>query len=692
MSATATTKKLQKALQHFQAGEIEQAAALDRQILDANPAHAGAWHLGGMIHFASGRVEESESHLRMAVGLDPKAVWFKTNLARVLIAQRQFDEAEKMCREVLVSEPNNPIALANLGTALRNLDRRQEALIVFEKATAIERSAQSLCNEATVLVDLGRYERARDLLVEAEKLDPGMWEVQKNLSIVMRELGKQEEVERRMQTMELLQPNSADVHAVRAAHLLESGNPIDAISTYQAAIEIDPESPDVVFGLGCALQQIGALPESLEAFRLAALLDPQRHFRASAMLYTASLCEHLSHSEIVGLHRQWGQQLEASTPVETYQPNLSTDRPLRVGYVSPDLRGHATMSFLYPLLKSHDRSAFEIVMYSQTAREDQTTESVRRLGDEWRFTRDMSDEQLASQIRADRIDILVDLAGHSADNRLPVFATKPAPIQVSFLGYPTTTGLSRIDYFLTDAVREPKDPKVSYTEEPYLLPNGACCFELANAPDVEDAPCLRNGFVTLGSTHRIEKISDEALTLWAQTLNEIPTARLLLVRDSLRCPSQRARLSQRLLDVGVESSRFDFAWELPNPYLGVYGEFDIMLDVFPWGSGTIAYDAMWMGVPIPTVPGDRAGCRATASLMQHCGHPELVASSPDDYVRLICELANDRSRLVALRSGLREQMRNTVGDGSRFARDVETAYRQFWRTYEAGNSTGAEQP
>ncbi|MDG1896842.1 MAG: hypothetical protein P8J37_18205 [Fuerstiella sp.] len=433
--------------------------------------------------------------------------------------------------------------------------------------------------------------------------------------------------------------------------------------------------------------QIGAWEESVEAYRLASLLDPDNARRASGWLYAASLSPTISFEDVVRLHREWGRKIEASTPVETLQPDLSVDRALRIGYVSPDLRGHATMQFLYPLLKAHDRSAFQLVMYSETVQEDETTNVVRILGDEWCCTKALSNEQLAAQIQADRVDILIDVAGHTADNRLPVFARKPAPVQVSFLGYPTTTGLSRIDYFLTDVIREPGDTKSHFSEQAVLLPHGACCFHAIDAPDVAPPPRLTNGHITLGSTHRPEKISTESLNAWVQILAELPNARLLIFRDSLKSDSLRMGMTRRLQNAGADLSRIDFGWDLPQAHLDVYSRFDILLNVFPWGSGTVAYDAMWMGVPIPTIAGDRGGCRATASMMYNSGFPELIADTITDYVALVTNLASDHDRLDSLRQEIRPAMSNTVCDGARFAQDIERMLKQFWKTYVESHTT-----
>ena len=378
---------------------------------------------------------------------------------------------------------------------------------------------------------------------------------------------------------------------------------------------------------------------------------------------------------------QWGQKIESETPELTHDNDRKIDRPLRIGYVSPDFRGHATMKFLLPLLQAHTKSRFQLYFYSQAAKQDATTDAVRELSDSWCQTRELSDDQFTNRIQQDDIDILVDLAGHTADNRLAVFARRPAPVQVSFLGYPFTTGLSRIDYYLTDNIRDPQSADSLFVEELVRLPHGGCCFQPGDRLEVGPLPLLSNGFITLGSTHRPEKITGATLKVWGQILTQLPKAKLLMFRDVFRSESLRDQTLQRMMAAGINPLQVTFGWELPDPHLRIYDNIDILLDVFPWGSGTTGFDAMWMGVPIPTIAGDRSSSRGAASLVHHSGFPELAAGSSDDYVAVVCKLAVDSDRLQHLRTNLRTAMETTVCNAAQFAADVENAYQRMWRRY-----------
>ncbi|MEQ9412035.1 MAG: tetratricopeptide repeat protein [Fuerstiella sp.] len=685
MNAPRVIEKLQDAVRKHQAGDVAAAAQLYAEVLTHDPSNADAWHLFGLVDYAQGDHEQAESAIRRAIGLKPREVEFKANLAAILVNQKRSEEAEDLCRQVLRINDAHPGALAHLGTALRQQKKLQQCLSTCQQAVAVRADATALCNLATVLADLGRIHEARDALLQARQLDPNRPQVHINLGTILRELGDVDEALRSFAAAEQLVPSSYEVHLNRGNLFQEAGNVFDAIEDYQRAIAIDPTQPSAVAGLGRALQKTGCWEECLEAHRLAAELAPNNQQYQSSYLYSATLSPLLSEDLVRQFHAAWGRKLEASiAPLAVHLNDLTTDRRLRIGYVSPDLRSHATMRFLYPLLQAHDRSAVELFFYSETVWEDDVTERVRELSDGWCATRGLSDPELAERIQQDRIDILVDLAGHTSENRLPVFARRPAPVQVSFLGYPATTGLGRIDYYLTDEIRHPSDAVSGFTEQPYRLPHGACCYQAISAPPVAPPPCLKNGFLTFGSTHRLEKISPQSLKLWALVMAAVPDAKLLVFRDTLRSDSLREQFRRTLQESGINTGRVLFGWELPDAHLEVYSQIDVMLDVFPWGSGTVAYDAMWMGVPIPTMPGDRSGCRATASMMHYCGLPELVGASDDDYVAIVAELAADRDRLKKLRYTLREAMADTVCNASQFAQDVETAYRTMWQNYLHG--------
>ncbi|MEZ6121816.1 MAG: tetratricopeptide repeat protein [Planctomycetaceae bacterium] len=689
---TSTSRNLRTAVQRHRSGDIDSALRLYASVLKADPRNADAWHLSGLAAESTGDVEGAESMIRRAIELNPQEPVFQTNLAAVLVNQRRSEEAETLCRQVLRIDERHPEALSHLGTALKQQNRLDEALDVYQAAVRQNPDVASQCNLAAILIDLGQYRDARNMLTAALQISPDQPQLLLNLATAQRHLGETEAAVRTLSIAELLLPNSWELFVNKGNLLMANGDVPEAVEAFQQAIALNSSSPAAVSGFGNALRQLGFWEESLEANQLAAELAPEDHRYQSNLLYGAALSPILSHGCIVQEHFRWAEELEAATPVMPARPLDRSVRPLRIGYVSPDFRNHATMRFLEPVLEAHDHQAFRIFLYSETCCEDAVTERAKAFGDGWCRTVGMSDHRMAQRIAEDRIDILVDLAGHTDGNRLPVFARRPAPVQVSFLGYPETTGLTRIDYFLSDVIRTPDGAPGCFSERIVHLPHGACCVRPEQPVDIGPPPCLTSGKVTLGSTHRPEKISPQTLIQWGRILDAVPNSELFLFRDTYRSVSLRTQLTQLLEHSGIRRSQLRFGWEMPSCYWDIYQDIDILMEVFPWGSGTIAVDSMWMGVPVPTLAGDRHGSRTTASVNHYCGFPELTAATADEYVQLVSELATQPRRLAEYRQQLRPAMLKSVCDGRQFTRDLEAAYTAMWQICldnEAPQSDGA---
>ncbi len=684
MDDSTRTSKLQKAVRHHQSGELQTALNLYAEILKTDPANANAWHLSGLAAHQTGDDAKAESLVRYAIELSPNNPEFHANLASILVAQRRNTEAEVICTDLLKRFPDHAAAWSHLGTSLRQQRRYTDSLCAYRQAIQFKLDATSLCNLGAVLIDLGRAVEAIEALTDALELSPELPQALLNLSAACKQLKDPETAMQVLLWAEQLLPDSYEVQVNKANLLLDMGQVHDAIVASQNAISRDPSRPSAVAGLGRSLQQTGQWEEALEAHQLAAELDPTDQRYQSSYLYSVSLSPLLEMPEVVRRHADWGRKIESATcklPLPENARDVRPNRPLKIGYVSPDFRQHATVRFLMPLLESQDQTQFPFYCYSEVAAEDATTARIRKLSTGWRRTYAVSDSELAQQIQQDQIDILVDLAGHTGGNRLPVFAMKPAPVQISFLGYPSTTGLSRIDYFLTDAIRVPAEDSGIFTETPIRLPHGACCYGTSDTVNVSKLPMLQNGFVTLGSTHRLEKISPATWQLWSKVMQSLPNAKLFMFRDVLKSKSLRTQILGTAVATGIDTNRIQFGWEMPLNYLEVYSKIDILLDVFPWGSGTIAHDAMWMGVPVPAIIGDRPVCRATASLLHNCGFPELAARDTDDYLKIITELATAPQRLSKIREKLRPAMQSSVCDARRFAADIEQTFRSTWNAF-----------
>ncbi len=353
-----------------------------------------------------------------------------------------------------------------------------------------------------------------------------------------------------------------------------------------------------------------------------------------------------------------------------------------MGYVSPDFRDHVVGSNFFPLLREHDQTRFDIFCYANVLSPDAMTRRLEAQCAHWRNIAGCNDQEAAEAIRADRIDILVDLALHTAHNRLPLFARKPAPVQVSYLGYCGTTGLEAIDHRLSDPYLDPPGTDLGcYSERTICLPHCTWCYQPGGPmPEISPLPALRAGFVTFGCRNNFAKVSSLALDLWLEILLAVPRSRLVLYAPAGAC---REALLERFVRKNITAERLQFIGKQPwEQFVRSYQAVDIALDPFPYCGWITTCDALWMGVPVISLSGRTAVGRGGCSILSNIGLPELVAQSPQEYVEIAVSLAGDLSRLVELRATLRERMeRSPLRDAKAFARDIEAAYRQMWRTW-----------
>lgn len=697
MATTSIQRRLRNGYERHVAGDTNAAATAYLEILQEDPANAEAWHLSGLISFQRKQYEDAAEYIRHALDQDPENLVYRANFVSVLLAQNEAIEAESVCREILKKAPGHVPALKHLGTTLRMQGRLPEAAeILLQCAEMTPKDAEVLCNLGAVYSDLGQIEEASIVLRRACVLKPTQAEIHLNLGAVFRKSGRLAESLSALNRSIELAPDRAESFLNRGNLYLEMCRPDQALQDYQRVLELNPRSIAALSGLSQCLPTFGQWSEALEAVRLASLLaDAEssssknsntvrlRRRMMSNLLYCASLTPGLRRCQVAEMHRDWGRKLEQEILAITHSAGKDSSKRLRIGYVSPDFRRHATMRFFLPFFERHDRTEVEVTCYSEFPGVDELTERVQRSSDRWVRTSDLTDQQLADRIQADQIDILIDLAGHTNGNRLPVFAFKPAPIQVSFLGYPNTTGLRRVDYLLSDAIRECSRTARYFSEQLIAMPNGACCFEAPETiPVSESCPADGNGYMTFGSTHRLEKLSHECLVLWARVLNQHPTARLRIIRDVLGTSERlRRRLIQQLHAAGIDTHRVDLQSDVPANHLEVYQHVDILLDVFPWPSGTTIYESLWMGVPTPSIADAESGLRASASCLHLCQLDNLIAANADEYLEIVTALSSDLSQLNLLRLSLRGRVQAAFCDGARFCRDLESVYRGMWRRH-----------
>jgi protein O-GlcNAc transferase len=673
------------ALNRHHAGRLADAEALYSQILAVQPGHAGALHHLGVIALQAGRHELAIERIRKAILLDPNNPTAHSNLGLACSRIGRLDEAIATFHRALALKPNSPETLSNLGVALRARGQLDEAIATYGHALELKPDYPEAWNNlGNALAGRGRCDEAINAYRRAIELRPGYPEAHNNLGAELAGQGQLEAAIAEHRYALQLNPDYPEAWNNLGAALARRGQLDEAVSAYRRAIQIEPAFQDAHNNLGDALKDKGELGESIAAFRRALKLKPEDTGCHSNLIYTLNFLPDFDDRKIAEEQQRWNRQI--NEPLKhSYRPHANDrtpDRRLRIGYVSPDFRDHVVGKNLLPLFERHDPRNLEIFCYSGVTRPDRVTDAFRRCAQKWRNTVGVADEALADMIRGDGVDILVDLAQHMAGNRLPVFARKPAPVQVSFAGYPASTGLEAIEFRISDPYLEGVSAgKESLRKEQVYFIDSFWCYDAFGLDlAVNSLPASESGTVTFGCLNTFCKINGSVLSLWARVLGKIKDSRLFL-----RSPAgdHRQRTLEALEREGVAARRVEFVDTRPQrEYLKLYRRMDIILDTFPYNGHTTSLDALWMGVPVVSLAGDTPVSRAGLSQLSNLGLTELVAHSEPEFLNIAESLAMNLPRLAQLRSILRDRMKTSVlMDATRFTQQVDEAYRQMWQAW-----------
>ena len=649
-SGTPSQNQINVLLGHYEAGRFEEAEALATLLTQQFPNHPFANKVLGVVLQQTGRLAESLAPMQLAVKLSPQDAQAHSNLGATLKELERFDEAEASCRQAIAIQADFADAHYNLGKTLKALGRLDESESSYKQAVILKPNfADAHSNLGNTLQELDRFDEAEASYRQAIALKPDYAEAHYNLGNMLKALGRIDE----------------------------------SVASYKQAIKLKSDYADAHINLGNALKALGSLDEALASYKQAITMKPS-HADAHNNLLMLIGSMLFNDSRYLESAADFARAVESviAFRFETWSHSRDRDR-LRIGFVSGDLRSHPVGYFLEGLLRELQSSPVELFAYPTTSESDAITFQIKPLFDMWSPLAGLDDDDAAQKIHGDGIHILIDLSGHTARNRLPIFARKPAPIQMSWLGYFASTGLPEMDYILGDPYVTPHTEAKHFVEAIWQLPESYLCF----TPPSEDVkvsalPASINGFITFGCFNNLARMTDEVVAVRAAILHAVPDSKLFLKDKQLDHESGRRRVLSRFaaLDVGADRLILE-GKSSRKQYLTCYNRVDIALSPFPYGGGTTSVEGLWMGVPVITKKGSHFLSHLGESIAHNSGLSDWIAVDEEDYISKAAAFTSDLESLSALRGGMREQILNSpLFDSPRFARHFEEALRELRST------------
>jgi len=605
----------------------------------------------GNAFLSDGDLPNAEACYRQALTIDPAHVAPYITLGYVLREQRRFDEASQILKQVVLLDPQKADGFYMLGTIAKEQGDVNSAIDNFNKALAIKPDFEVVYTDLCLL------------LFQSSQIAAAKQLMNRGIAIY---------------------PENADFHYYLGNLYSLESNHEAAVASYTAALSIQPAYPEVLGNLGDILKNQGQLDEAIASLRASLALKPDYVQAFSNMLLAMQYHSVYTSAEVFAEHLRFGQLYES--PLKPHWPHHSNlrdpQRRLKIGYVSGDFRNHSVAFFIEPVLETHDKSNFEIFAYYNYTVHDHVTERLSKKVDHWLSCAGMSDDQLAERIRLDGIDILVDLSGHTGYHRLLTFARKPAPLQLSWIGYQATTGLTAIDYRVTDTAMDPPGTTEQFHTETLLrIPTSAQFQPAADSPPVNPLPALSSPWFTLACLNNLAKINQEAVHLWSRILTALPHARLML--GNATGSHTKERLLAMFAQENISEDRLIMQPKVSLPdYLKLHHQIDLALDTFPYNGGTTTLHSLNMGVPVIALAGNTPVSRAGVAILGGAGIPEFATFSEDEYVARTIEVAQDLPKLNEIRQSLRERAKPLFTTApQQVTRPLEAAYRTIWKEW-----------
>jgi predicted O-linked N-acetylglucosamine transferase (SPINDLY family) len=714
---------LPNAVSAYRAGRHAEAQAICGQVIGLVPDHFDALHLLGVSALETGQFDLAEQALTQAVAAEPRHAEALANLGFVLFNQKRYEEARKAQERAVTLKPNFAVAWTSLGNTLMNMhmfaealaaheraiaakpdhadaycnrgmaqllmQRNHEANASFERALALNpRHMQAMFGKGLVSISLRHFEQALAAFDAALAMKPGTAAIIAQRGRIHIQMGQFEKAEADFDQALALDP-FMEVALLGRAHIgVITDKTAMALAACNTVLERNPRSETALAWFGACLAKQGDIAGALQQFERALEIKPDFEDAVTKKIFALDFLPESDVAQHQAARREWWTRIGAQIPRRELPPrDLNPERRITVGYVSSDFRSHSAALTFLPVLRNHDHQAFQVACYSCSTLPDSVTDQCRACADIWVDASRLSQEELADRIQADGVDILIDLSGHSAGNRLPVFAAKPAPIQVTAWGSGTGTGLKTIDYFFADPVTVPQEVRHLFAEEVYDLPAVITTDPMPGA-QATPLPMLSNGHVTFGVFNRIDKISEPALAVWSRLMRELPTSKIVIKNGALDDQLLRDGLIARFVAHGIPHERVTCLGSSARiEHLKQFAEIDISLDPFPQNGGVSTWESLQMGVPVVAKLGLSAASRAAAAIVTAVGLGDWVADDDDGYIAIALKHASQPSELAKLRAELPGKVGSSAaGNVVTYTRKVEEGYRNFWRRYCAANA------
>ena len=671
-------------------GEHEAAIKSYELAIKCRPEYAEAYFNLGLHYQENLRnLDEAIIHYQKAIHIKPDFADAHYNLAATYKEAGRLDQAIASYHRALECRPNDADAHYNLGNTLKENHQLTAAITSFQCAIdaqpdyAIAYSLMGRCYH-----ELGDPNLSMQAYQRALEIDPSHADTHNQLGLLFHDVAYYHEAIASYTRALAIKADIAEVWNNMGNALNELGSVDEAAANFECAITLNPSMVEAYSNLGTIFRDKGLFDDAIAIFLRSLEINPQYEGSFDNLLFTVNYHPDLSGEDVYKYYRAYdehfGQPLQSEWSAHLNDRN--PDRRLKIGYVSPSLHRHSVRHFLEPLLAHHKKEAFEVYAYAQITSDDEVTCRYQVYVDHWVNTRGMSDEQLAARVRQDHIDILIDIAGHTGHNRLLVFARKPAPVSLHWLDFGYTTGLTAIDYYLTDAPTVPEGSEHLFSETPWRLPVPAYVYRPDNSMgEVTSLPAVQNGFITFGTLTRSVRINHRVIKAWVAILEALPNARLLINSGNFKDPAMQEHMAEYFTSQGISRDRLEIGYE--SPAWKVLQRIDISLDCFPHNSGTTLFESLYMGVPFITLANRPSVGTLGVSVLHGLGHPEWSAESESEYVEKAIKLAQNIEALAQYRENLRDEMKQSpLMDEKGFAMAVEQAYRQMWHKWCANAS------